>query len=234
MLGDARRRSRRARSTSSRRSTASTFVTRLVATVDSIGRLDGENYTVTIDRLRDASPTQPSTSPPIPRFSELNGGVFIDPVISGAGHQGWRHRHARGRRGHATLTVTGIYSSDDDIAPVGRLGTATRAVRRRADPPGARRCWTKAPTSTPTQTASRRRSRTSTPRPAAAARRSSQQLITTVIDLILGVISALLLTALLIALLGRRQHAAALRHRAHSRDRPAARGGPASVGPSGG
>lgn len=162
-------------------------------------QFDGKDYTLTsidtdtVDATVDI-PTEPS-------LGELDGGVYIDPTIQALGVEVGDEMTLTGEEGSVTLTVTGTYPNDDgshlwvdwetggelngDLAIVQALVLLNEGVD--ADEAQASLEETLAdeyPTVLLQQPG------------------QLQQLISQVVDFILGIISALLLTALLIALLG--------------------------------
>ncbi|MGC4176030.1 ABC transporter permease [Demequina sp.] len=162
-------------------------------------RFDGENYTLTsfdadtIDKTIDI-PTEPA-------LGEIDGGVYVDPVIEALGVKVGDEITLEGDEGSVTLPVTGTYANDDGSHFWVDWETGTELV---GEPDILQALVLLNEGADADEVQSTLEDALADEYPAVLLQQPDQlqQLISTVIDFILAVISALLLTALLIALLG--------------------------------
>lgn len=162
-------------------------------------QFDGNNYTVT---SVDADTVDATIAIPTdPALGELNGGVFVDPSIQKLGVDVGDEVTLTGDEGTATLTVTGTYANEDGSHFWVDWETGTELFGEQ-DILQALVLLNEGVDVDEAQASLEEALADDFPLVLVQQPDQLQELFNQVIDLILGVISALLLTALLIALLG--------------------------------
>ncbi len=161
--------------------------------------LDGGEYFVNVVDPATVNATMEVATDP--ELSELDGGVFIDPTVKALGYDVGDQITLEGNEGTATLTVTGTYANDDGSHLWVDWETSEQLFGD-LDVIQALVLLNDGADVDEVQSAIEEELADSYPMVLLQQPSQLQQIVTQAIDFILGVISALLLTALLIALLG--------------------------------